>query len=88
MIRPGRRYRMEIPMSTAMGMVMETVNSPQGLDFSALTTTSETAAKRMTRIHSTANREVNPAPELISSLAICPRDFPSRRTEQKSVTKS
>ena len=71
-----------------MGIVMAMVNSPQGLDLRALTTTRATTAIRMIMMKSTPNSAVHPPTSLISSLAIWPSDRPSRRSEQKSVTKS
>ena len=67
---------------------MAMVNSPHGLDRKALTTTSATTAIKIIMMKSTPKSAVQPPTLLISSLAICPRDLPSRRIEQKSVTKS
>ena len=69
-------------------MVMAIVKNPQGLDFSAFTTTRPTTAIMIVMIARTPKIAVYPATSLISSLAICPRDLPSRRTEQNSTTKS
>ena len=76
------------PMTKAMGTVMAMVKKPHGLPFSALTTTRPTTAIMMVMIESTLMSAVKPARLLTSSLAICPSDLPSRRTEQNRTTKS
>ena len=75
-------------MNTAMGMVAAMVKVPQGLPFSALTTTSATTASRMTMIKSTVTRATKPPTLPISSRAIWPSDLPSRRMEANRMTKS
>ncbi len=76
------------PSASAMGMVMAMVKNPQGLPLSAFTTTRPTTAMMMVMMESTPINAVKPAMPLISSLAICPSDLPSRRTEQNRTTKS
>ncbi len=71
-----------------MGTVQAMVKSPQEECFSALTTMSASTARRITMMKSTATMAVIPATLPISSLAICPSDFPSRRMEAKRITKS
>ena len=66
-------------------MVQAIVNSPQGDALSALTTISASTASRMIMIRSTATI---PAMAFTSSFAMWPRDFPSRRSEQKRIVKS
>ena len=72
----------------AMGMVAAMVNVPQGLPFSALTTTSAMTASMMTMMMSTVTSAVKPATLPISSRAIWPRDLPSRRMEANRMMKS
>ena len=61
-------------MNTAIGMVAAMVNVPQGLPFSALTTTSAITASRMIMISSTVSSAVKP-PTLADLL---PRHLPER----------
>src|ERR1035438_6186372 len=68
-------------MKMAIGMVAAIVNVPHGLPFSALTTTRPTTARRMIMINSTVTRAMKPPTLPISSRAIRPNDFPSRRME-------
>jgi len=75
-------------MNIAIGMVAETVKTPQGLSASALTTTSASTASRMIMINRIATRAIAPATVFNSSLTIWPRDFPSRRKDANSTTKS
>ena len=75
-------------MNTAMGMVAAMVNVPQGLPRSALTTTSAITASRMIMISRTVISAVKPPSLPISSRAIWPSDFPSRRIEANRITKS
>jgi len=75
-------------MNTAIGMVAAMVNVPQGLPFSAFTTTSAITASMMTMINSTVIKAAKPATLPISSRAICPSDLPSRRMEANRMTKS
>jgi hypothetical protein len=44
-MRPGWTKRIHLPISTAIGMVETTVNMPQGLLVSALTTISDSTAR-------------------------------------------
>src|SRR5215469_192436 len=69
-------------------MVMARVNVAQGELFNALTTTRATAPRRIIMIASTASCAKKPPRLLTSSRAISPRVFPSRRIEQKRMTKS
>ena len=69
-------------------MVAAMVKVPQGLPFSALTTTSATTASRITMISSTVISAAKPPILPISSRAIWPSDLPSRRMEQNRITKS
>ncbi len=69
-------------------MVQRMVKIPQGLSFSALTTTSARTASRITMMASTATMASTPVIGPVSSLAICPSDLPSRRIEPKRMTKS
>ncbi len=71
-----------------MGMVVARVKVPQGDPLSAFTTTRATTASRMIMIARTEVMAISPARRLTSSRAICPSDFPSRRIEQKRITKS
>ena len=86
--RPGLRNRRYTPMRMAMGMVIASEKEPHGDSASARTTTSASTASSMTMIESTAIRAAAPPTGPISSLAICPRDFPSLRMEKKSVVMS
>ena len=61
---------------------------PQGLDLSAFTTTSASTAISTIMMPSTATSAVNPATGPISSFAIWPNDFPSRRIEAHRMTMS
>ena len=71
-----------------MGRVHRMVNTPQGLSFSAFTTTSASTASRMTMMASTATMASSPVTGPVSSLAICPSDLPSRRMEPNRMMKS
>ena len=75
-------------MNTAIGIVAAIENVPQGLSLSALTTTSATTASRMIMIRRTVRSAVTPPSHPISSRAICPSVFPSRRIEANRITKS
>ena len=75
-------------MIIAIGIVADTVNTPHGLSASAFTTISPSTARRMIRMDRIATIAKRPAAEFSSSFTIWPRDFPSRRNEQKSTTKS
>ena len=85
---PGRTIRMYHPISSAMGIVAPTVNVPQGLLLRALVTTNPRTAMRMTIIIRMPTSATKPPRGLISSLAICPSDLPSRRRELPSTQKS
>jgi hypothetical protein len=61
---------------------------PHGLFPSAFTTTSASTAISTSMMPSTATRAVKPATGPISSLAICPRDLPFRRSDEQRITKS
>jgi hypothetical protein len=71
-----------------MGMVAAMVNVLQGLNFSALTTTSAITASIMIMISKAAAMALTPPMRPISSRAISPSERPSRRIEQNSTTKS
>ena len=75
-------------MKSAIGIVAAIVNVPHGLPFKALTTTSATTASSTIMMSRTVISAVNPPMFPISSRAIWPRDFPSRRMEQNRITKS
>ncbi len=53
-IFPGRMYRRYTPMNSAMGIVIDTENTPHGLSPSALTTTSARIATMMITMSSDA----------------------------------
>ena len=69
-------------------MVQAMVKSPQGLAFRAFTTIRASTAIKMIMMKSTASMAVSPAAGEISSLAIWPRDLPSRRREQQRMVRS
>ncbi len=75
-------------MNSATGMVAAIVNVPQGLPFSAFTTTSPTTASKITMISSTVTSATKPPTFPISSFAIWPSVRPLRRMEQNRMTKS
>ena len=85
---PGRSQRRYTPISKAMGIVMATVNVPQGLIASALTTTSASTASRIIMIIRMPIRVIVPAAGPISRRIISPSELPSRRSEKNSITKS
>ena len=85
---PGRRNRRYTPSSSAIGRVMEIVKVAQGEALSAFTTTRAMTPRRMMMMASTASCAMIPPRLLTSSRAIWPSDFPSRRMEQKRITKS
>ncbi len=85
---PGRQIFIHHPIRTAMGIVQAMVKNPQGEARRAFTTTSASTASRMIMIMRIATIPVNPATRLISSFAIWPSDFPSRRSEQQRIVKS
>src|SRR5262249_59267417 len=53
--RPGRKNRKYTPSSSAIGIVIASVNVAHGDDFSAFTITSATTPSRITMIASTAS---------------------------------
>jgi len=71
-----------------MGIVQATVNVPQGLPTSALTTTSASTESTMTQISSTPNPATAPATGPISERTMSPSDLPSRRVETNSTVMS
>ena len=73
-------------MNNAIGMVMPTLNTPQVLSPSELTTTSARIAMMMSMITMVAIRAAAPPKRPSSSLAICPSERPPRRMEQNSTT--
>ncbi len=75
-------------MNMAMGIVAPTVKTPQGLSASAFTTTSASTANKITMIAKIAISAIAPAVVFNSSLTIWPSDLPSRRSEEKRMTKS
>jgi hypothetical protein len=87
-VLPGRITFIQNPMPSAIGMVQRMEKTPQGLSLRALTTTSASTASRMIMIARIATIASPPVSGPISSLAICPRDFPSRRMEPNRITKS
>ena len=87
-VRPGRHAFIQKPISTAIGMVQVMVNTPHGLSLSAFTTTRASTASRITMIARTATMVRMPVSVPVSSLAIWPSDFPSRRMEAKRMMKS
>jgi hypothetical protein len=86
--RPGRTKRRYQPISSAIGIVIATVNVPQGLAASALTTTSASTARMMNMIISTPIIAITPAAGPISVRTISPSERASRRTERKRIMKS
>jgi hypothetical protein len=75
-------------MNSAIGIVAAMVKVPQGLPTRAFTTTRPTTASRISMIRITVIREMKPPTLPISSRAIAPSDFPSRRREAKRMKKS
>ena len=75
-------------MPTAIGMVMATVNVPQGLPARAFTTTRASTASRMTMIIRMPIMATTPAALPISLRIISPSERPSRRVERNRMTKS
>src|SRR5438094_388579 len=71
-----------------MGIVIARVKVAQGEDLRAFTTTRPITARRIVMMASTASCAMKPPRSLTSSRAIWPIDFPSRRIEQKRMTKS
>ncbi len=85
---PGRMMRIQMPIPSAMGMVQSREKIAQGLSLRALVTTSASTARRMIMIARIATIANSPVTGPISSLAICPSDFPFRRIEPNRMTKS
>ena len=75
-------------MNMAMGMVAAMVKVPQGLPFSAFTTTRLMTPSRITMMSRTVMSAVPPPMGPISSRAIWPRLLPLRRTLANRMTKS
>ena len=75
-------------MNMAMGMVAPTVNTPQGLSASALTTTKARTASKIIMMARIAAMPMTPAVVCSSSFTIWASDLPSRRIEQNRMTKS
>ncbi len=86
--RPGRMNRKYNPSSSAIGIVIASVNVAHGEDLSAFTITSATTPSKITMIASTAICAIKPPRLLTSSRAISPSVFPSRRIEQNKIMKS
>ena len=76
------------PMTSAMGIVHDSVKRPHGLSRSALTTTSASTASRMIMIAKIATIAASPATGFTSSFAIWPSDLPSRRIDAHRIRKS
>jgi len=87
-ILPGRRLFIHSPISSAIGMVDDSVKRPHGLSRSALTTTSASTASKMIMIAKIATIAARPATGFTSSLAIWPSDLPSRRIDAQRMRKS
>ncbi len=85
---PGALLNMATPMNRAMGTVQPMVNTPQGLDERALTTTTPRPARVTSRMSSTAPMATTPANGEISVRAISARDLPWCRMEATSTMKS
>ena len=77
-----------MPTIIATGMVPSTVAVAHGLCFIALTITRPSTAIRMIMIIIAPIMAAQPPTGPSSSLAICPSERPSRRTEQNIVTMS
>lgn len=73
-------------MNSAIGMVIPTEKTPQGLSPSALTTTSERMATMMIMMVRVASVAAVPPIRPSSSRAICPSERPPRRME-KNMTR-
>jgi len=72
----------------ASGTVAATVNMPQGLSASALTTISASTARMITMIMKAPNSAIVPATWPISMRMSSPSDLPSRRMEMNRTMKS
>ena len=72
-------------MNRAIGTVISSENTPQGLSASALTTTSASTAMMMIMMMNTPISAATPPTAPSSSLAIWPRLRPRRRVESHST---
>ena len=79
---------MYTPIRIAIGMVAMTVNMPQGLSASALTTTIASTARMMIMIRKAPNSAMVPGTWPISSRTRSPSERPLRRLEMNSTMKS
>ena len=80
--------RLARPMKIAIGMVAATVNVPQGLSASALTTINASTASRIVMIMNVPNSAITPGTNPNSDLIKSPSDRPSRRVEINRIMKS
>ena len=69
-------------------MVQNTVKAPQGLPFSAFTTTSASTARTMMQIIRMPMPAMAPATGPISERTMSPSDWPSRRVDRNSTVMS
>ncbi len=88
MVFPGRQTFIQNPIRMAIGMVQRIVKTPHGLSLRAFTTTSASTASRITMIARMATIASTPTNGPVSSFAIWPSDFPSRRIDPNRITKS
>ena len=79
---------MYTPISTAIGRVAITVNMPQGLSASALTTIIASTARMMIMIRKAPNRAMVPGMRPISSRTRSPSERPLRRLDTNRTMKS
>lgn len=79
---------MYTPIISAIGIVAITVNMPQGLSASALTTTIASTARMMIMIRKAPNKAMVPGTWPISSRTRSPSERPLRRLDRNSTTKS
>ena len=75
-------------MSSAIGIVQNTVNVPQGLPTRAFTTTSARTARMMTQIISTPMPAIAPGTGPSSARIMSPSERPSRRVDRNSTVMS
>ncbi len=75
-------------MNIAIGIVAMTVNMPQGLSASALTTINASTARMMIMIRKQPNNAMVPGMRPISSRTMSPRERPLRRVERNRIMKS
>ena len=85
---PARPRNIHTPITSAIGMVLPMVNTPQGLAASAFTTTIPSPASVTSRMNSTSIIETTPANRPISVRATSDSDRPLCRTDATSTTKS